>query len=114
VTIRHIYARDSQPPPGAMSVLKVCLGSAALPVVQGQTTLLQSAMCNNRALAAVCVSSGLYKHLMHESDSLAVSIQAYASTIEVKRKGEERLSATQGRSRGQYWLQVEAPKVVVL
>ena len=68
-------------------------------------------MVSNSALAAVCVEAQLHEHIMFESLSLANSMDAYAIKIKAKQKEEYELAAQEGRSPGQYWLDVDAPKV---
>ncbi|KAI0035664.1 hypothetical protein K488DRAFT_42913 [Vararia minispora EC-137] len=91
--IRHIYDRDTTLSPGAL-------------------TLLKGAMVSNSALAAVCVEAQLHEHIMFESLSLANSMDAYAAKIKAKQREEYELAAQEGRLPGQYWLDVDAPKIL--
>ncbi|KAI0321813.1 hypothetical protein OF83DRAFT_1097304 [Amylostereum chailletii] len=93
LVIRHIYDRDTKLSPGAL-------------------TLLKGSMVSNAALAAVCISSGLYKYLMFDSQSLATNIESYAVRLEERRRVEYELAAQEGRPPGQYWLDAEAPKAI--
>ena len=68
-------------------------------------------MVSNSALAAVCVWSGLQEHLLFESYILAGSIQAYADELKAKQVKEYELAEKEDRSPGQYWLEIEPPKV---
>ena len=68
-------------------------------------------MVSNSALAAVCVWSGLQEHLLFESYILASSIQAYADALKVKQANEYELADKEDRQPGQYWLEIEPPKV---
>jgi endoribonuclease Dicer len=68
-------------------------------------------MVSNSALAAVSVWSGLHEHLLFESYVLAGSIQAYADELKAKQRNEYELAKKEGRPPGQYWLEVEPPKV---
>jgi endoribonuclease Dicer len=68
-------------------------------------------MVSNCALAAVCVSSGLHAHILLESHSLANGIQSYVNQIKTRRDQEYALAREEGRSPGQYWLEIEPPKV---
>jgi endoribonuclease Dicer len=70
-------------------------------------------MVSNSALAAVCVWSGLHEHLLYESYSLAASIQEYVTTLKAKQDEEYRAAEKEGRSPGQYWLELEPPKVIM-
>ncbi|KAF8897452.1 hypothetical protein BD779DRAFT_1608060 [Infundibulicybe gibba] len=93
MVVRHIFDRDQQLSPGGL-------------------TLLKSAMVSNSALGAVCVSSGLQKHLMLESYQLVASIQSYAKQLNLAQTEEYRVAALEGRPPGQYWLDIESPKVL--
>lgn len=68
-------------------------------------------MVSNAALAAVCVWAGLHEHLLFESYTLAADIQAYADGLKTKQMAEYELASREGRSPGQYWVDVEPPKV---
>jgi endoribonuclease Dicer len=68
-------------------------------------------MVSNSALAAVCVWSGLQEHLLFESYILAGSIQAYADELKVKQAKEYDHAEQEDRPPGQYWLEIEPPKV---
>ncbi|KAI6110462.1 hypothetical protein EV401DRAFT_1869432 [Pisolithus croceorrhizus] len=91
VVVRYIVDRYGKLSPGAMTMLKV-------------------AMVSNSALAALCVSSGLYEHLHYDSHSLARSFEAYVNKVEARRLQETKLAAQNERSPGQYWLDIESPK----
>ena len=68
-------------------------------------------MVSNSALAAVCVWSGLQQHLLFESHHLADSIQAYADKLKASQNKEYALATQEHRSPGQFWLEIEPPKV---
>jgi endoribonuclease Dicer len=68
-------------------------------------------MVSNSALAAVCVWSGLQEHLLFESYILAGSIQTYADELKTRQAKEYELAEKEDRPPGQYWLEVEPPKV---
>ncbi|THH17944.1 hypothetical protein EW146_g2946 [Bondarzewia mesenterica] len=70
------------------------------------------AMVSNAALAAVCIQAGLHEHLIFESFTLASNIQTYAENIKAKQAEEHDLAAKEGRSPGQYWVDVEPPKAL--
>ncbi|KAK0454722.1 hypothetical protein EV421DRAFT_1758788 [Armillaria borealis] len=91
VVVRHIFSRNQGLSPGAL-------------------TLLKGAMVSNRALAALCVCSGLHQHLLFQSAELALSISSYEK--EVKRKQSEEYTAAQqeGRAPGQFWFDIDPPK----
>ncbi|KAF8192503.1 ribonuclease III domain-containing protein [Pholiota molesta] len=93
MVIRHIFDRDQQLSPGAL-------------------TMLKGAMVSNSALAAVCVWSGLQEYLLFESPYLENSIRAYANELKEKQAKEYALAEAEGRSPGQYWLDIEPPKAL--
>lgn len=68
-------------------------------------------MVSNSALAAVCVWSGLSEHLVFESNRMGGHFLEY--TVKLKAKQDEEYSAAkrEGRSPGQYWVDIEPPKV---
>lgn len=68
-------------------------------------------MVSNATLAAVCVWSGLHEHLMFESYTLANNIRIYADELSTKEGEEYALAQKECRSPGQYWLEIEPPKV---
>ena len=75
---------------------------------------LQGAMVSNSALAAVCVWSGLHEFLLFESSQLSTSIQGYAIELKDKQEQEYALAEQEGRSAGQYWHDIEPPKVHII
>jgi endoribonuclease Dicer len=68
-------------------------------------------MVSNSALAAVSVSSGLHEYLLFESSQLEYGIRSYVADIKDKKDKEYALAKQEGRSPGQYWLEIEPPKV---
>lgn len=68
-------------------------------------------MVSNAALAAVCVWSGLHQHLVFESASLAHDVREYASLLQRNQVQEFALAEKEGRLIGQYWHNIETPKV---
>jgi len=74
--------------------------------------MLKGAMVSNSALAAVCVWSGLHEFLLYESSQLSTSIQGYAIELRDKQEKEYELAEQEGRSPGQYWLDIEPPKTL--
>ncbi|KAF7966789.1 hypothetical protein HWV62_36991 [Athelia sp. TMB] len=95
MVIRHIYDRDPQLSPGGL-------------------TLLKGAMVSNSALAAVCVQSGLQEHLLFDSYILASSIQTYTDELAAKQAAEYALAEKEDRQPGQYWLDLEPPKPLLI
>ena len=68
-------------------------------------------MVTNTALATICIESGLYKHIIHTSTTLASSIEVYKEHLDRARALEYQLADTEGRMPGQYWVDIEPPKV---
>jgi endoribonuclease Dicer len=68
-------------------------------------------MVSNCAIAAVCVSTGLHAHILLESRSLANGIKSYVNQIKTRQDEEYALAREEGRSPGQYWSEIEPPKV---
>ena len=68
-------------------------------------------MVSNSALAAVCVWSGLHEFLLYESSLFSTIIPGYAIELRDKQEKEYELAEQEGRSPGQYWLDIEPPKV---
>ena len=66
---------------------------------------------SNVTLAAVCVSAGLHEYLHYESAALAASIRAYAVDLTGNPEAEIRKAAEEHRPPGQYWIEIEPPKV---
>ncbi|KAJ3736470.1 hypothetical protein DFJ43DRAFT_1052289 [Lentinula guzmanii] len=92
MVIRHVFHRYQQMGPGALSLLK-------------------GVMVSNTTLAAVCVSSGLHHHLLFESDKLAHDIREYEYLLN-RARTEEYTLAEKGHPIGQFWHNIESPKVL--
>ena len=75
------------------------------------SSALQGAMVSNVTLAAVCVWSGLHEHLLFESGALEENILAYADQLKVQQKRAYEQASRENRPPGQYWVEVEPPKV---
>ncbi|KAJ7937137.1 ribonuclease III [Mycena leptocephala] len=69
------------------------------------------AMVSNSALAAVCISSGLYNHLLLAT-RLTSSVTDYMEKLKIKQTEEYELARLEKRSPGQYWQEIEPPKVL--
>ncbi|KAF9075929.1 hypothetical protein BDP27DRAFT_1540164 [Rhodocollybia butyracea] len=93
LVVQHVFHRHSRMSPGGL-------------------TLLKGAMVSNSALAAICVLSGLYQHLLFESATLAQDIRQYVSLLQRAQVDEYALAKKEGRSAGQYWHNIESPKVL--
>ncbi|KAJ7744529.1 hypothetical protein DFH07DRAFT_925095 [Mycena maculata] len=92
LVIRHIFEREPKLSPGGL-------------------TLLKGAMVSNSALAAVCISSGLHNHLLLAT-RLSNSVADYIEQLRVKQTEEYELARVEKRPPGQYWHDLEAPKVL--
>lgn len=68
-------------------------------------------MVTNFALAAVCVEMGLYKYMIFESTTLGTEIEEYVVHLERARDLEYKIADNEGRPPGQYWVDIEPPKV---
>ncbi|KAF5393919.1 hypothetical protein D9757_000107 [Collybiopsis confluens] len=93
MVVQHIFSRYNQMSPGGL-------------------TLLKGAMVSNATLAAACVWSGLHHHLRFESTTLAHDIHEYASLLERAQAEEYGSAEREGRIIGQYWYNIESPKVL--
>ncbi|KAF9226467.1 hypothetical protein BS17DRAFT_775670 [Gyrodon lividus] len=93
MVVRHIFSHNKKLSPGAM-------------------TMLKGAMVSNSALAAVCVSCGLHKHLHFDSYPLATAFETYVRQLELKEQQEIKAATQEDRNPGQYWLDVEPPKAL--
>jgi endoribonuclease Dicer len=69
-------------------------------------------MVTNTALATICVETELYKYIIHDSPTLQTSIDEYVRELKKSRNVEYQLAESEGRMPGQYWVDVEPPKVV--
>ena len=68
-------------------------------------------MVTNTALATVCIESGLAKYLLQDSETLTIQIDAFEKELTKARNDEYELARDEGRMPGQYWVDVEPPKV---
>lgn len=68
-------------------------------------------MVTNFALAAICVEIGLYKYMIYESPSLGAEIDDYVNQLQRARDLEYKMADNEGRPPGQYWVDLEPPKV---
>ncbi len=68
-------------------------------------------MVNNIALGALCIECGLDAFIIHDSSSLQKSINAYRTDARKAQKLEYDLAEAEGRMPGQYWVDLEPPKV---
>ncbi|KAJ1311188.1 hypothetical protein OPQ81_009689 [Rhizoctonia solani] len=70
-------------------------------------TLIKSTMVSNRALAIICIESGLHRYLMHDMSSLAQSIIFFIEEVEACK----RVAQTDAQ-RLKYWSKLVAPKAL--
>lgn len=68
-------------------------------------------MVSNSTLGAICVLSGISKHLLFTSHGLSASIAEYEAKIKVKASDEYALAKQERRPPGQFWADTEPPKV---
>ena len=68
-------------------------------------------MVSNSALAALCVHSGLSECLIYESSHLKTEISSYKEKLNEARMKENEIAAQESRIMGQYWVDIEPPKV---
>ncbi|KAF7313697.1 hypothetical protein HMN09_00526500 [Mycena chlorophos] len=76
----------------------------------GDLTMLKGSMVSNRTLAAICIETGLYEHVML-APALYSSVRLYAQALE-KARSDEFGSVAEGRPTGQYWQEIDAPKAI--
>ncbi|CAM0138922.1 unnamed protein product [Umbelopsis sp. WA50703] len=70
----------------------------------GQMTDLKDACVNNHILAALCLETGLNRHIIHFNSKLIGSITQFARDVEtIKENGEDA---------GEYWSDLDIPKVL--
>ncbi|KAH8106181.1 hypothetical protein BXZ70DRAFT_1004461 [Cristinia sonorae] len=72
----------------------------------GGMTMLKAAMVSNQTLATICVMNGLHRHLMHSSNDLARSIEAFETQLKVSREKEQAKARAENRPCTQYWLEL--------
>ncbi|CAE6432434.1 unnamed protein product [Rhizoctonia solani] len=70
-------------------------------------TLIKSSMVSNRALAIICVESGLHRYLMHDINSLAQSIISFIEEVETRKH-----IAQTDAQRLKLWSKLVAPKAL--
>jgi endoribonuclease Dicer len=70
-------------------------------------------MVSNSVLAAISVHYGLHKFLMIESESVKKAIDKYVPELGESQHEEYALAEKEHRRPGQYWLDVDPPKVCI-
>lgn len=68
-------------------------------------------MVSNSILTAFCVEMGFHKFLIHDNHPLSVTISEYVEKIANAKANEESASRRERRPMGQYWSDIETPKV---
>jgi endoribonuclease Dicer len=68
-------------------------------------------MVSNSTLAAFCVDSGLHEFLLHDSAETTKTLRSYVMRFEAGRAAEVEAAKKEERELGQYWVEIEAPKV---
>ncbi|KAF8211200.1 hypothetical protein K438DRAFT_1568952 [Mycena galopus ATCC 62051] len=92
LVLRHAFERNPNLSPGGL-------------------TLLKGAMVSNSALGAICVSAGLHNHLLLAT-RLTGSVTDYIIKLKIKQTEEYESARLENRSPGQYWQEVDPPKVL--
>jgi len=111
VVIRHIFDLHGRLSPGALTLLKA---SAPRICWFELLTTTQGAMVSNSVLAAISVHYGLHQFLKIESESVKKAIDQYIPEVEERQRAEYASAQKEGRPCGQYWLDIEPPKVLPL
>lgn len=81
-------------------------GKSVLLVIYENNVVAQSSMVSNRALAVICVESGLHRFLMHDAPHLTKHIKSFVEEIEACKQ-----EAKTDSQRLKYWSTLQAPKV---
>lgn len=71
-------------------------------------------MVSNSALAAITVLTGLHRCIQHSTPDLDIAIQRFAEEVTRRRDEEENAASRECRLPGQYWVELETPKVTAL
>ncbi|KAI0091960.1 hypothetical protein BDY19DRAFT_1027492 [Irpex rosettiformis] len=77
----------------------------------GTLSLLKSAMVSNQTLAALCVLTSLHEAVQCGGD-IGRAITAYGKRINGLKAQEYKSATTERRLPGQFWLEVEPPKIL--
>jgi endoribonuclease Dicer len=59
----------------------------------------------------MCISSGIYRFVDAGAHRLGDALQRFASAVTAKHEEEHRIAKRESRSPGQYWLDIDCPKV---
>ncbi|KAF8609137.1 hypothetical protein BDV93DRAFT_517997 [Ceratobasidium sp. AG-I] len=70
-------------------------------------TMIKSSMVSNRVLAIICVESGLYRFLLHNTPHLTHSVKSFVEELEACKR-----DAQNDLQRLKYWSNLQAPKAL--
>lgn len=112
VVIHHMYNEYGQLSPGGLTLLKVS-GRLRMMIIVADVSLMQGSMVTNTALAAVCVETGLHEHIIHDSTALTEGVKEYSKILWKARTTEYGLAKEENRMPGQYWADIDPPKVIL-
>jgi endoribonuclease Dicer len=71
-------------------------------------------MTANTTLAAICIESGLYRHMHAGPPTTTSAVAGYAARLDVARRQEQARLAQEGQRPGQFWVNLDEPKVLIL
>lgn len=108
--MQYLYDKYPDLGPGKLTALKVSLHSALDPL-QTVHLPLQSSLVSLGPLSAICVESGLAKHLIYGSTDLGRRIEAFESALSVARDAAEERAKQSGEPPKEYWIGLSTPKV---
>ena len=105
VVVQSFFADEEKWSPHSMTMIKVSTPDL-LPSQVLLTSRLQSSMVSNRVLAIICIESGLYRFLLHNTPHLSQSIKSFVEELEACKR-----DAQNDLQRLKYWSNLQAPKV---
>lgn len=84
---------------------------AAFPCHDRAYDYFQNAMTSNIALSAIAVHLGLHRQISGLTPAIAHAIEMYAVNLDKARRKNQQDSEREGRKLGQYWSNLQGPKV---
>ncbi|KAI0786396.1 hypothetical protein C8Q75DRAFT_271436 [Abortiporus biennis] len=93
LVVKYIYDRHPTLTPGAL-------------------TLLKTAMVTNPTLAVVSVTSGLYQCIQYNGSDIKQSIDDFVLKVQHARDEELKAVSQENREPGQYWTELDPPKIL--
>ncbi|KAL7411089.1 hypothetical protein BDY24DRAFT_397668 [Mrakia frigida] len=78
----------------------------------GPLTHMKSAMINNHTAASFCVHLGLNEFAVFDNTLVQRAITEYVPRIKRAKEKEEELAKSEGRDPGQYWAEIDPPKLL--